>query len=108
MCRASHQPGTTELITFEMLRAAVYTRSAKTTGRAHKAMMSADSQATTASTQSYVDRESERGDDVHSDTSHSVYVRDGGSESRAASRSIASHHVAVAGRYRLSRHARNA
>ena len=71
-------------------------------------MMSANSQATTASTQSNVDRESEREENVCPGSSHPASVRGGGSASRAASRSIASHHVAVAGRDRLRRHCRNA
>ena len=91
-----------------MLRAAIYIRSAKTSGRVHKATMSADSQAATASTRSYVNRESERGDDVHSGSSHPASVRDDGSESRAASRSTAPCRVAAASRDRLSRRARNA
>ena len=65
-------------------------------------------QATTDSTQSHTDMERERGDDVCSGTSHRASVRDGGSESRAASRSIASRRTAVAGRDQLTRHTRNA
>ena len=71
-------------------------------------MMSADSQATTANTRSYVDRESERGDDVCSGSSHPASVRDGSSESRAASRLTVSCRVAAASRGQLRRHARSA
>ena len=81
-----------------MLQAPAYTRSAKTSGCVQKSMMSTNMQATTDSTRFHVDREKERGDDVRSGTSHPASVRDGGSESRAASRLIASHRTAAAGR----------
>lgn len=102
------QSETTELIASEMLRANVYTGSAKTSGRVQKSTMSATTQATTDSTRSHVDRERDREDGVHCGTSHPASVRDDGSVSRAALRSIASRRMAAAGCDLLTRRARDA
>ena len=90
-----------------MLRAIVYTQSAKTSGHVNKSTMSATTQATTDNTQSHVTRYRDREDGVRSENSHPSSVRGGGSISRAASRLIASRRTLVAGRKHLTGRASN-